>query len=540
MNVVIYARYSSHNQNDQSVEGQIAECEKFCKRNNYNIIGTYIDRAKSGTKDDREQFQQMLKDSEKNTFNGIVVYQLDRFARNRYDSAINKSKLKKNNVRVMSARENINDDASGILMESVLEGMAEYFSVELGQKVKRGMKINAENCYYNGGTVPLGYRVIEVESDIRDAQGRKVKKKKFAIDDDTSPIVQKIFKMYLEGYTMADIIRYLNSKDLKTAYGNMFNKNSIRAILTNKRYNGIYTYNNEDFKGGIPQIIDDLTFEMVQQKMGTNKKAPARARAKTDYLLTTKLFCGHCKEMMTGTSGTSKSGKLHTYYGCVGTRKKICNKKNVQKDYIENLVIEKARELLTDDAIDKISQGVVDIANKEKEKSNIKRLKKAIKENERQKENLFNSLKLCDIDSVKKSIFEELAKMEENSKLLKNELLIEESQNVNITKTQVKFFLNQIKNGNINDLRYRKAIINTLINKVFLYDDTITIIFSVHGKSYEGKIPHITDLECSFLGGTALPINRLCMGRVCFNFYNLLNFWVATAALYIFLRALVE
>lgn len=389
-------------------------------------------------------------------------------------------------------------------MESVLERMAEYFSVELGQKVKRGMKINAENCYYNGGTVPLGYKLIEIESDIRDAQGRKVKKKKFAIDEDNAPIIKRIFKMYLEGSTMAEIIRYLNSEDLKTAYGNKFNKNSIRGILTNKRYNGIYTYNNNDVKGGISQIIDDLTFEMTQDKMGTNKKAPARAIAKTEYLLTTKLFCGHCKEMMTGTSGTSKSGKLHTYYGCVGTRKKICNKKNVQKDYIENLVIEKAKELLTIDNIDKIAQDVVDTAQKEKENSNIKRLQKAIKENEKQKDNLINSLKLCEIDSVKKSIFEEIAKMEENNKLLKNELLVEESQNVNITKTQVKFFLNQIKNGNIDDIRYKRAIINSLINKVFLYDETITIVFSVQGKAYEGKIPTIQELECSFLGSTAL------------------------------------
>ena len=508
MNVVIYARYSSHNQNEQSIEGQIAECQKFCKKNNFNVIGTYIDRAKSGTKDDRENFQLMLKDSEKGTFNGIVVYQLDRFSRNRYDSAINKARLKKNNVRVMSARENINDDASGILMESVLEGMAEYFSVELGQKVKRGMKINAENCYYNGGTIPLGYKLIEIESDIRDAQGRKVKKKKIAIDEETAPIIKKIFKMYLEGFTMAEIIRYLNSKELKTAYGNKFNKNSIRGILTNKRYNGIYTYSNNEVKGGIPQIIDDLTFEMTQDKMGTNKKAPTRARAKTEYLLTTKLFCGHCKEMMTGTSGTSKSGKLHTYYGCVGTRKKICNKKNVQKDYIENLVIEKAKELLTSDNIYKIAQSVVDTAQKEKENSNIKRLQKTIKENERQRDNLFNSLKLCEIDSVKKSIFEEIAKMEENNKLLKNELLVEESQNVNITKTQVKFFLNQIKNGNIDDIHYKRAIINSLINKVFLYDDTIIIVFSVQGKAYEGKIPTIQELECSLLGSTALPFEN--------------------------------
>lgn len=505
MNVVIYARYSSHNQNEQSIDGQIMECEKFAKSNNYNILGTYIDRAKSGTKDDREQFQKMLKDSEKKLWNGIVVYQLDRFARNRYDSATYKARLKKNNVRVLSARENINDDASGILMESVLEGMAEYFSVELGQKVKRGMKINADNCYYNGGTVPLGFKLIEVDSNVKNASGKIVKKKKFALDDETAPIIKRIFNMYLENSTMAEIIRYLNSRNFKTAYGNEFGKNSIRAILTNKRYNGVYSYQSKDVKNAIPKLIDDNTFENVQNKMKTNKKAPARARAKTEYLLTTKLFCGHCKNMMTGTSGTSKSGKLHTYYGCTGTRRKLCNKQNVQKDYIENYVIKIARDLLTADRIDLIAKGVVDFSKAEMDNSNIKRLNKIIKENEKQKDNLFSSLKLCEIDSVKKSIFEEIAKMEENNKRLKEELLLEERQNVIITKPQVKFFLNEIKNGNINDIKYKKAIISVLIDKVFLYDESIIIVFNTQDKRFEGKIPDIKELESSFKGSNALP-----------------------------------
>lgn len=505
MNVVIYTRYSSHNQNEQSTIGQMEVCKKFCERNDFNIIGEYKDEAKSGTKDDREQFLKMIKDSEKGTFQGIVVYQLDRFARNRYDSAIYKAKLKKNNVRVMSAKENINDDASGILMESVLEGMAEYYSAELGQKVKRGMKINADNHYYNGGTVPLGYTLKEVESDIRDALGRKIKKKIFVIDEEKARIIKKIFEMYLEGSTMAEIIRYLNKLNFKTAFDNEFGKNSIRSILTNKRYNGIYTYNGKETKGGIPQIIDDLTFEMVQEKMKTNKKAPARARAKTDYLLTTKLFCGHCKEMMTGTSGTSKSGKLHTYYGCVGARKKVCDKKNVQKDFIEDLVIAKARELLTSERIDKIAQGVVELVKKERDNSTIRKLNRQIKELEKEKDNLFSSLKVCHIDSVKKSIFEEMAKMENEINQLKNDLLIEESQCVNVNKTQIKFFLNHIKNGNVDDIRYKKAIINTLVNKVFLYDDSLTIIFNTQDKQYEGKMPNINELECSFLGNTALP-----------------------------------
>lgn len=142
MNVVIYARYSSHNQTEQSIEGQIAVCTEYAKRNNYTIIGEYIDRALTGTNDNRPEFQKMIIDSNKKMFEGVLVYQFDRFARNRYDSAIYKNKLKKNGVRVFSAKENISEDASGILMESMLEGMAEYYSAELSQKVKRGMKIN--------------------------------------------------------------------------------------------------------------------------------------------------------------------------------------------------------------------------------------------------------------------------------------------------------------------------------------------------------------------------------------------------------------
>ncbi len=178
MDVVIYARYSSHNQTECSIEGQLNECKIFAERNNYNIVGKYIDRAKSGTKDDREQFLQMISDGKKKMFQGVIVYQLDRFARNRYDSANYKKQLKDKGIKVLSARENITDDASGILMESVLEGMAEYYSVELGQKVRRGMGINAEYCYYNGGTVPLGFTLQELNIS---TNGKPMIKKKYAI-----------------------------------------------------------------------------------------------------------------------------------------------------------------------------------------------------------------------------------------------------------------------------------------------------------------------------------------------------------------------
>ncbi len=159
MNTVIYARYSSHAQNEQSIEGQLKVCYEYAEANGMTVIGEYIDRAQSGTNDKREEFQKMLVDSANGSFDTVLVYQLDRFARNRYDSAVNKAILRKNGVRVVSSRENITDDASGILVEGVLESLAEYFSAELSQKVRRGMLINAEKCKFNGGTIPFGYSV---------------------------------------------------------------------------------------------------------------------------------------------------------------------------------------------------------------------------------------------------------------------------------------------------------------------------------------------------------------------------------------------
>ena len=268
MKVIIYARYSSNGQSEQSIEGQIKACREYAERNGYKIIDEYIDRAMTGTTDSRPEFLRMIADSAKRQFGGVLVYQLDRFARNRYDSATYKAKLKKNGVRVLSARENISDDASGVLMEAVLEGMAEYFSAELSQKVKRGLTLNAEKCLFTGSGVPLGYKIID---------------KKFTIDEDTAPIVKRIFEMYLGGKTMADIIRYLNENGVKTSRGNPFNKNSIRKILTNRKYLGIYIYRDIEIPGGVPQIISNTTFEQAQILMKKNKKAPARANDMLPY-----------------------------------------------------------------------------------------------------------------------------------------------------------------------------------------------------------------------------------------------------------------
>lgn len=330
MNIVIYARYSSHSQTEQSIEGQLKTCYDFAKRQGYTVIGEYIDRAISGTSDNRPEFLKMIEDSTKKHFQGVLVYQLDRFARNRYDSATYKARLKKNGVRVFSARENISDDASGILVEGLLESMAEYYSAELSQKIKRGMDINAEKCLCTGGNIALGYKV---DSD-----------KHFVIDEETAPVVVQIFEMYAAGKTVQQIVDYMNARKIFTSRGAKFNKNSLRTMLQNKRYIGIYTYKDKEIPGGMPRIVSADLFYKVAEVMDKNRKAPAHAKAKAEYLLTTKLFCGHCREMFVGISGTSHTEKIYNYYACTKARQKQCDKKSVRKDYIEDLVISECRK----------------------------------------------------------------------------------------------------------------------------------------------------------------------------------------------------
>ena len=491
MNVVIYARYSSHNQTEQSIEGQLKECYEFAKRNDYNVIGEYIDRALTGTSDNRPQFKKMIEDSAKKQFSGVLVYQLDRFARNRYDSATYKNRLKKNGVRVFSARENISQDASGILVEGLLESMAEYYSAELSQKIKRGMEINASKFLHTGGNnVSLGFKIDS--------------EKHYQIDESTAPIVKKIFEMYINGSTMAEIIRYLNSHNYKTMRGTEFNKNSIRKILLNKRYIGCYIYKGKITPNAIPRIIDDETFKKAEEIMKKNKNAPARSRAKAEYLLTTKLFCGYCKEMMIGVSSTSHTGKKYNYYTCKNAIKKICSKKKVGKDYIEDLIITETRKLLTKENIIKISKQVMLSINKEQDNSKLKQLNKELKDNQKRHNNLIQAVSECDIESVRKSLYLEIEKIEEVNKTIEKEIIEEQGNLININEKQIQFFLTEIKNGNVNDIKYRKMLINIFVNKIYLYDDKLIIMFNVQDKQVEINLDLVYNIEQVLIKGDKL------------------------------------
>lgn len=491
MNIVIYARFSSHSQTEQSIEGQLQVCYEYAKRQGYNVIGEYIDRAISGTTDNRPDFLRMIDDSAKKQFEGVLVYQLDRFARNRYDSAIYKAKLKKNGVRVLSARENISDDASGILVEGLLESIAEYYSAELSQKIRRGMDINAEKCLSTGGHLALGFKVDDTKHII--------------IDEETAPAVVKVFEMYAKGARIIDICDMLNAQGYKSSRGSAFNKNSLRKMLQNRRYLGIYTYKDMEIPDGVPRIISDDLFEEVQERLKVNRQNSGHYKAKTEYILTTKLFCGHCREMMTGIKGKSNAAKPYHYYKCNGAKRKECDKKPVRKERIEDIVVNECRKLLTSDNIDRIARETVALCEREKDSPVLKRLNNLLAENERKRNNLRDILIEAPNDSVRNLMYEKIPVLEQEKQDLEQQIAKEQLGHINITEQEVKFFLTSLQQGDINDLKYRKMLVNIFLDAVYLYDDRLIYYFNIGDKPVEVNAKLIEKVESTFLGNNAPP-----------------------------------
>lgn len=462
MNGVIYARYSSDNQREESIEGQLRECKAFAEKNDIQIVDTYIDRALTAKTDNRPNFQKMIKDSEKRAFDVIIVWKLDRFARNRYDSAHYKALLKKRNVRVLSATEMISPGAEGILLEAVLEGMAEYYSAELAEKVIRGMTENALKCKYNGGTLPIGYTVDS--------------NKFFQIDPVTAPVVLEAFKHYANGATMREITDEMNMRGIHTQRGCKVSINSVTRMLHNRKYIGEYKYRDVVNPNGIPAIIPVDLFERVQERMAQNKKAPAKHKAEDEYLLTTKLYCGKCGCFMVGESGTSQQRKLvHRYYKCVSVKKhKGCDKKTVRKEWIEDIVINQIKRIIFDnELIETIADRAIEALNTES--SILPSLRKQYAEIQRGIDNMLNAIQQGIITSSTKERLEEL---EQQKSEIAVQITKEEMRRPTLTKEQIVFWFERFRKLNTNKLEHRRRLIDSFINSIYLYDDRMVITFN--------------------------------------------------------------
>ena len=460
LRAVIYARYSSDNQREESIEGQIRENTAFAEKNGLRIVGHYIDRAFSAKSDERPEFQRMIKDSAKHGFDLIIVWKLDRFSRNRHDSAIYKAMLKKNGVRVVSATEAISEGAEGILLESLLEGLAEYYSADLAEKITRGMTENALKCKYNGSVVPYGY-VIDAE-------------KNYQIDPAVAPIVIDIFNRYAAGESITNIINDFNGRGVRYSKGKPFTKSSMNRMLQNRIYIGEYHFNDVIVPNGIPAMVSPDVFERASKRMESNKRASAKGKAPERYILTTKLFCGKCKTMMVGDSAQKKNGTIYRYYKCAAAKKHQCDKKAVRKEWIEELVLERVLRILNDtETLNKIADSIMELM--QEENTLIPALEAQLKEVRKSIDNVMKAIEMGVITRSTKARLEELESEEER---ISTSILAEQAKQGVLTKEQILFTMERFRNLDITVTQNRERLIDSFVKSILLYDDKLIITFT--------------------------------------------------------------
>lgn len=454
-NGVIYARYSSNHQREESIEGQLRECKAFAKAQNIDIINTYIDRALSAKTDDRPGFLKMIADSSRRAFDYVIVYQLDRFARNRYDSAFYKMKLKKNGVKVLSAKENITNDPAGIILESVLEGMAEYYSVELAQKVKRGMTENALAARWASGRIPFGYKV--------DAQ------KHLIPDPVAGRAVTTIFLRFARGEKIKSIVDYLNSLNYKTSLRNKFNRSSFQRMIVNPVYIGTFKWNDIVIENAVPPLVDKLTFETCQRRVAERKRGKDTVNRKSDiFLLTTKLKCAECGGNMVGISGTSRNSQKYYYYGCYNTRRHntACKIGYINRDELEDAVFEAAMDVLSSDKnIDIIAEQAFKISQQQEENPRLKELELQKKDTEKKIANLTKAL---ETGLISETVMKTVQKYEAELKLIEQAIARKKilTEPFKITKQHIAFFLSQFRR--MEPTKAREAVLNTLLREAVI------------------------------------------------------------------------
>ena len=510
INGVIYARYSSHNQREESIDGQLRKCRQYAKDHQIKVIAEYCDRAISGRTDNRSEFQRMIADAQKGKFEIIIMYTLDRFARNRYDAAMYKAKLKKNGVRLVYTEQEITTEPEGIILESVLEGMAEYYSQNLARGVKRGMRENALKAEITGGARPLGYK-----RGLND---------KYEIDPATAPAIKYIFENIAAGKRQKEVVDALNRQGYKTSRGVSFTYNSLDSILHNPRYYGLYKFKDIEVENGIPAIVTKELWEKCQHVIKHSSRKSDKFKNPVNYILTGKLTCGLCGGSIVGESGTGRSKKIFYYYKCINRKHTgKCKKKTIKKEVLEKLVVDvTAAEVLTPENIEKIAARAIVLANKDNSvseratalRNEIKRQNDAIK---RLLDLVASGVTISDIQTK----INEMDRLRSDAQLELDQL--ENDQPIKITKDEIIRWLNSFLAGNHNDPDFQQKIIDTLVSQVVMFDDHIVIGFNLTGKKVS-KI-NLTDGSNweSMAAQNRNHSNRLIIKNVLFVFVEIQN-----------------
>lgn len=438
---VLYARYSSANQTEQSIEGQVHVCEKYAAQNGIQIVRHYIDRAISGTSDKRPQFQQMIADSKQRDFEVVLVYKLDRFARNRYDSAIYKKKLRDNGIRVVSATENIADSPEGIIMEGLLEAMDEYYSAELSRKMMRGKEESFQKGYYLNHRPPFGYKLID---------------RRLAVDQETAPLVPEIFRSYLDGKKIGEIAVELNAKGIPTAAGTRWKSMDVSRLLHRRLYIGEYKFGDFEDVMPCPQIVPRELYDAVQRYIAD---AAERKRKRKDYtyMLTGKLVCAECGKSVCG----STSGKKHYYYcrHCDSARA-------IDADYLHAKTLTALDEYLSRDKVAELAAAAYAQYQQEEQVDERPALERELRSVDTQIQNAINAI-LAGADLPE--LQDKIAKLKERQSALRSALLEIPAALPRLTEEHFRLALSEMSKQSSAEL------FKTVVGLVLLKGDTVVI-----------------------------------------------------------------
>ena len=468
---VIYARYSSHNQREASIEQQVQWCMDYAKRNGYTVIEIYADKAISGKTDNRPQFQRMMRESRKGLFDYVIAWKSNRMGRNMLQAMMNTTKLAEEGVKCLYTEESFDDTAAGRFALRNMMNVNQFYSENMAEDIKRGMMDNAQKCMVNG-RLCYGFR--------------KGKDGQYEIDEAAAPIVREIFDRVLAGWRHTDIVADLNARGIKNRDGNDWKISAFDKMLRNEQYIGVYTFSGLRIEDGIPAILDKKVFREVQRLLTSKKHPRGRKRDVAEYILTGKLFCGKCKNPMVGISGTSRAGIKHYYYACQGKRQLLCDKKNVIKDEVEGAVIDAVRAMIMDEeTIDWIVAGYQRFIDEAREESAVTAMENELKDVNK---SLANLLKAIEAGVLTDTTKDRMVELENQRRDLETSIRIEKAALTEVSADEIRFILEDYRDKNLDNREYQKELIQLFIQAVYVYDDHLKIVTN-YGNGGELTVP---------------------------------------------------
>ena len=454
----IYARYSSHAQNDESIEQQLDECEAYASAHGLQIVATYADRAMTGRNDRRPEFQRMIRAAEAHEFSVVVAYKSNRIARNMLQALQYEARLDRAGVRVVYAREEFGDTATGRFMLRSMMNLNQFYSENMAEDITRGMMDNARQCRVNG-SLPLGYQ--------RGPDG------KYQIDESTAPVVREIFTRLAAGEPQAQIADDLNRRHIPTATGGKWNKGSFHRMTANERYIGVYQFRDIRIEGGIPAILTRELFDAARDRLHRTTAAIKARRREPDrlYALTGKIYCAGCGSPMRGTCGTGKAGGKYYYYRCRG-----CGEASIRQEVAEDLVVDALRAVVMDDAtLDQLVAAVMELKGELTDRSDLDALTSRLKETRTAKANIMRAI---ETGVSSRTLAYRLAELERAEDELGALIAAEKRKIPDVTPEMVRFYFEQFRKGEVDDPAYRRLLIDTFLRAVYVYPDHLDITFS--------------------------------------------------------------